>query len=384
MTPLNVESVTSGSKRALHSVKAMIPWSISGVQIAGYLIIAILLLFLGFYIQRILNLDSKNCSNMNSLYTDFPGISSISPTTNPKHNGSFRDYYIKSSYNSCCGGDFKNDFVNTCALKNVIKQGCRVLDFEIYSYKNKPIIAASSEDEFTTKETFNHVEFSNAMNVISGYAFSGGTCPNPNDPLVINLRVKSNNTKIYDEMATTLYEVLGSRILDKKYSYENGKESMAKDPIKNFLGKVIISIDGSNATFRNTKMDEYVNMSSGSVFFRGLRYTDVAHTPDMNELIEFNKKNMSIAYPDKSSYDMNMKSDVCFKYGCQMAAMCFQNFDANLEYYALFFDGEGHAFVQKPEHLRFIPTTVKVPPPLPEEYSYAERTIESDYYSFNV
>ena len=81
---------------------------------------------------------------------------------------------------------------------------------------------------------------------------------------------------------------------------------------------------------------------------------------------------------------MNMKSDVCFKYGCQMAAMCFQNFDANLEYYALFFDGEGHAFVQKPEHLRFIPTTVKVPPPLPEEYSYAERTIESDYYSFNV
>ena len=48
------------------------------------------------------------------------------------------DYYIKTAYNACAGGSYKNDFVNICNLKAILKQGVRCLDFEIYSVDDKP------------------------------------------------------------------------------------------------------------------------------------------------------------------------------------------------------------------------------------------------------
>ena len=30
------------------------------------------------------------------------------------------DYFIKTAYNCCCAGNYKNDFVNICALKNLV------------------------------------------------------------------------------------------------------------------------------------------------------------------------------------------------------------------------------------------------------------------------
>ena len=46
-----------------------------------------------------------------------------------------QDYYIKTAYNCCSGGSYKNDYVDTDILKSVLKQGVRCLDFEIYSVK---------------------------------------------------------------------------------------------------------------------------------------------------------------------------------------------------------------------------------------------------------
>ena len=36
----------------------------------------------------------------------------------------FRNY-VKSSYNSCCGDGYKNNFVNLCALEKCIIAGAR-------------------------------------------------------------------------------------------------------------------------------------------------------------------------------------------------------------------------------------------------------------------
>jgi hypothetical protein len=57
---------------------------------------------------------------------------------------------------------------------------------------------------------------------------------------------------------------------------------------------------------------------------RSLRYYDVKFTPDMQELIEFNKKNMTIAMPDLSADADNPSASLAMKYGCQMIAMAFQ------------------------------------------------------------
>jgi hypothetical protein len=104
----------------------------------------------------------------------------------------------------------------------------------------------------------------------------------------------------------------------------------------------------------------------------------------MQELIEFNKKNMTLCLPDASDKTNNPSSSLAMKYGCQMVGMSFQNYDANMEFYDELFDGEGSAFVLKPENLRFIPVYIKVPEPPTEATSYKDRPITSDYYSFKI
>ena len=46
-----------------------------------------------------------------------------------------RDYYVMSSYNSCAGGDSWQDWVSIDILREVINNGIRCIDLEIY-YKN--------------------------------------------------------------------------------------------------------------------------------------------------------------------------------------------------------------------------------------------------------
>ena len=159
---------------------------------------------------------------------------------------------------------------------------------------------------------------------------------------------------------------------------------MTSEPLKNFLNKVIIIVDKSNPLFEDTKLVEYVNLCSNSVFMRSLRYKDMAFTHDVNSVIEYNKKHMTIVLPNVSSKNNNPKPGLLMKMGAQCVGMSFQNFDSNLEYYDLYFSQAGYAFVLKPTRLRYIKETMDQPDPPPEEYSYKTRNIKSSYYDFNI
>ncbi len=47
------------------------------------------------------------------------------------------------------------------------------------------------------------------MQIAASYAFAGDTCPNPNDPLILNLRIMSKNESIYTSMTNTLQQKFG-------------------------------------------------------------------------------------------------------------------------------------------------------------------------------
>jgi hypothetical protein len=102
----------------------------------SYAIIAftfiILIVFIGYMIY-LTKLERSECSYMNNLYSSVNG--NIKPITSNDSDcsGNLCDYYIKTAYNACSGGSYKNDFVDVCNLKAVINQGVRCLDFEIYS-----------------------------------------------------------------------------------------------------------------------------------------------------------------------------------------------------------------------------------------------------------
>jgi hypothetical protein len=325
------------------------------------------------YVTSIMKKNAKNCSTLEKNNSSFAKLGTVLDSDEFKYN--FRDYYIKTAYNSCSAGKYKNDFVNICALRNVIKQGARCLHFEIYSLNNDPVISTSTSDDFFTKETYNYVNFIDVIKTVNNLAFSPSNCPNFNDPLVLYFDIKSNNKKIYDVMANTLYKEINSRLLDKSYSYENRGNNLGKIPIQELKGKIVIIINGTNKTYIGTKLDEYINGTTGSIFIRKYNNSSIKNIMDMNELINFNRKNMSIVLPDKNSKAKNSSALLAMNYGCQMVGMIFQNNDEPLKNYNKLFEDKNTAFILKPENLRYIPVTIPIPKPPPKSISYQDRII---------
>ena len=347
--------------------------NIDGITQLMILIIGILFFLIFWWCLNKLNLDKQNCNSIEKIFKNFPYINNINPN-NPAFKHRLRDYYIKTAYNCCASGNFKNDFVNLCALKSCIKQGARCLDFEIYSIDNAPVIAVSTSESFNVKESYNNVPFAKAMDIISTYAFSGGNCPNPKDPLILNFRIKSSSKNIQDAMANALYNTLGSRLLGPHFSYENNGRNIGAFPIVPLMGKVIVIVDKSNPLFTQSLFNEYVNLASNSAFMHSLRFKDVEYAPDKEEMILFNKENMTMCLPDLSARNKNYSSALAMTYGCQMIAMCFQNFDDNFKFYSQYFDDAGSAFVLRPERLRYIPTFIPIPPAQNPAVSYGTAT----------
>ena len=69
---------------------------------------------------------------------------------------------------------------------------------------------------------------------------------------------------------------------------------------------------------------------------------------------------MTICLPDLGINPVNPSFNVARKFGCQLVAMAFQNYDTNMEYYDEFFTNNGTAFVLKPANLRSTPN--RIPP----------------------
>lgn len=343
------------------------------------------LLLLGLIMYLIVRKMPKNEVNkMNALYGDLNGsIQSMSPS-NPDFKYLLRDYYIKTAYNCCGGGSYKNDFVSIDILKDILKQGVRGLDFEVFSIDDQPVVATSTSDSYYIKETYNSIPFMDVMNVLRDYAFATATSPNPKDPIIIHLRIKSTNQSMYKNFAKIL-EAYDNLLLGKDYSYENHGVNLGNIEILKLSGKIVIIVDRLNNSFLECQeFYEFVNMTSNSVFMRALPYYDIAYSPDINELIEYNKTCMTIGLPDKGADPDNPSGIVLRETGTQMIAMRYQLFDSNLEESDMIFDAQGYSFVLKPENLRHHQVSIPDPPLPNPDVSYATRVISSDFYKFDI
>lgn len=360
--------------------------AIMALSVVTIMIIVIALIVYFYYTGTIFSngLRKRECSNMDSIYGTVNGKLMSIDKNNAEYQYAFRDYYIKSAYNACSAGKYKNDYVDTCVLKDLIKQGVRGLDFEVYSIDDQPVVATSTNDNYCVKETFNSVKFGDVMNIIRDYAFASSTAPNPLDPIILHLRIKTSNQKMYTNFAKIL-EGYNSILLDKKYSFEYYGKNLGTVKLSELSGKVIIIVDRINTSFlESQQFYEYINMTSNSIFMRALHYYDIMYSADMSELINYNKLNMTIGMPDKGSNPDNPSSLTMRAYGCQLLAIRYQTVDTNLAENNVFFDDNGHAFVLKPEKLRYIPETIPAPPAQNPALSFATREVKSDFYDFEI
>lgn len=357
----------------------------SAISIMVYLSIGIALIAIGTYVYYS-TLQSRLCNNMTSLYGDMNGKIHSIDTSKDEYKHKFKDYYVKSAYNACSGGSYNNSYVSTCILKNLLKQGVRGLDFEIFSIENEPVVATTSNDsnEYCNKDTFNYVNFAEVMKIINNYAFDNSNSPNSEDPIILHLRIKSDNANMYQNCAK-IFEQYSTRMMGKSTSYENGGKNFGNTLLEHMKGKIILIVDKKNNSFTEVpEFYEYVNMASNSVFMRALHYYDIKYTPDIDELIEANKVCMTIGMPDKGSDPDNPSAVVMRECGCQLLAMRYQLFDEYLQENNIFFDNHNSAFVLKPERLRQQDITIDAPPPQNPKLSFATRNVKSDFYNFEI
>lgn len=276
-------------------------------------------------------------------------IKNVSKNTNLP----LREFCIKASYNSALTGNY----INTDMIKYVLSRGCRFLDFEVYSIKDKPYVAYSTSSTFDS-QTENTVLLSDVLKTIAQSGFMAPS-PNPQDPLFIQFRIKTTDNDLYIQIAMSLHENLKTRLYKGKV---NGST-----PLSELLGKIIIVIDrstspnyscnlSSSTTNQKYNLKNYVNMESGGNNLRIFKYSQIMNqqtTPiyvnddGITTTSNCNTGNtMKLVVPDIGYNIIGISRNpspiqLITDYGVQIIAYRFYQVDSNLQSYEqLFSDGQ--------------------------------------------
>jgi len=289
------------------SLTSMIPMS------NNYIIIyfmGIVILGLLVYISNKLNLIKKNCSKLKATPN-----SNIIPITKSgiSLNTPLNEYFVKTAYNCCCTGQFKNDYVDACALKNCASNGVRALDFQIYSLNNSPIVSASTIESTEYKEIYNYIDFYNTINIVRKYFIDDQSNINSKDPLFLIFRLYTTNAPVYDKMAEAINQVYGygSKMKNIVYILPN-KQTLDNTLLANLNGKVVIIVDPSNGdknAFANSRLVDYTSLITGSSLSNNIyRESSLISTMSVSKStgtpIDVSN-NLSVVYPDLLNANSN-------------------------------------------------------------------------------
>jgi hypothetical protein len=331
-------------------------------------IIIFIVLLLFSWVANRLSLKTRSCNKLNIYWPSLTNtsyfLSPINKTSGAivKQNSGFGidtsnnkliNYHVKSAYNCCCGDGYKNNFVALCALEKCIANGCRFLDFEIYSYNNEPIVAASTANSNYIKETYNSLLLEEVLLTIKEKAFNLTSTNCANDPLILNFRVMSTNLVMLKKMGDIIEKYLGDG--DGVFTIETRKEeTLIFAQMEELYRKVIIicefnplpSIIDTNADL--SKLKDYVNLKAKGLNCNTFRYNQIASKKGSVSFIETTKTKYTIVLPNLDNSIINFDPALSFDTGCQAICMKHQNMDNNLlGYNALFKAKQNYSWFKK-------------------------------------
>ena len=314
--------------------------------------VVIIIIFILIYISNKLNLRYNTCSKLNK--ESNTNVLSIENIDNFNTNTPLNEYFIKTAYNCCCIGNFKNDYVDACALKNCASYGVRALDFQIYSLNNKPIVSASSVSSNQYKEIYNYINFYDAMNYVRKFFIDDGTNVNCKDPLFLIFRLHTTNEPVYTMMAQALNRVFGyASVMGNMIYILPNNTTLDTTPLSSLMRRVVIIVDpsyGDKSAFLNNNLSNFTSMVTGVTINNIYRESDLLGVVAVNRTNGYTtdiSNNLCILYPqlqsNKNNYDF-VTSGI-FNY-VSFIGMNFQYKDQFLiEYNTKFF--KSCAFIQK-------------------------------------
>ena len=346
--------------------------------------IIIVLLIIVFYISNRTNKSNSNVEKIKGTikdYTLFKEKNDIGAISNFAYHDSYdrvykrftslKDYYILGSYNSCCGGEVFNNWVDLGILENTIKMGPRVLDFEIFSLNGSPIVAASLKNANSgmvasySKDTLNHLEIPDVLNTCKK-AFHGITTQNANDLLILNFRIKTLNVSALNTLSENISSIFKSQLLHPLYGNGGRNKNVINEDIKYLSKKVIISVYDDTNTFKETELYKLTNIcnnmeNKGMGGMAYLRNYDVQYGTEKEDMIKKNKLSLKMVIPDETNENENPPHQVHRDNGCQISLMRFTVYDSNLKEAMIFFSKNNSALVLKPDNQRYEP--IRLPKP---------------------
>lgn len=351
--------------------KLQIPDISSGQYLYITLAIVIFILLLLFsWVANRLSLKNRSCNKLRTYWptltntTYFLDATNLNTTninaSNVKQNSGFDtsnnkliNYHVKSAYNCCCGDGYKNNFVALCALEKCIAIGCRFLDFEIYSYNNQPIVAASTANSNYIKETYNSLLLEEVLTTIKDKAFNLSATNCANDPLILNFRVMSTNVTMLKTMGDLIESYLNNS--DGAFALEMRKEeSLLFTKMTEFYKKVIIicefnpvpSIIDTNSELSSLR--SYINLKAKGLNCNTFRYNQIASKKGSESFIDSTKTKYTIVLPNLDNSIINFDPALSFDTGCQAICMKHQNIDNNLlGYNALYKAKQNYSWFKK-------------------------------------
>lgn len=162
----------------------------------------------------------------------------IKPISKQYYKFPLKEFMVKSSYNSAIVGQSASEN----AIKFVIKRGCRLLDFEIYTRTNddgitKEYISFSEDVKNESLKTDLDLTMDKAFETVIGNAFT--SAPAPKDPLFIHLRIQTNSRDAYRRISKSISTNFGSKLYRKEVNSET--------PIGELMDKVVMILDVETA-----------------------------------------------------------------------------------------------------------------------------------------
>jgi hypothetical protein len=264
------------------------------------------------------------------------------------YNFPIKEFIIKSSYNSAIVGGSANKE----AIKFVLKRGCRVLDFEIYTRRDdkdfeREYISYSEDPQYKSIKTDLDLSMDDAFMTVIGNAFT--SAPAPKDPLFIHLRIKNHSRDAYKRIVKSLETNFGSKMYDKKV---NGSTK-----IGDLMDKIVIILDTTSAPdydnygsclqsdgINCVPFNVYIQLRSGMVDFPKYSYIDYGSSCMISSPISIaddRRTDMKSFYmvtpPQVGNVEAPTVAELA-KHPCQMVLMKFYNQTPALKSYEKIFN----------------------------------------------
>ena len=336
-------------------------------------IIIFILLILFSWIANRLSLKDRSCNKLKIYWPTLTNTTYFRTTSAVKQDSGFGsdtsnnkliNYHVKSAYNCCCGDGYKNNFVAICALEKCIAIGCRFLDFEIYSYNNEPIVAASTANSNYIKETYNSLSLEEVLITIKDKAFSLSATNCADDPLILNFRVMSTNLTMLKKMGDLIDTHLNSSTNSFRLEI-NKEENLIFTEMDKFNRKVIIICEfNPMPSFIDnepdlTKLSNCINLKAKGLNCNTFRYNQIASKKGSASFIESTRTKFTIVLPNLDNSILNFDPTLSFDTGCQAICMKHQNIDNYLlGYNGLFKSKKNYSWFKKSSQLLNIDMSV--------------------------